>query len=688
MRKWLFIAEKPSLMREVQGCYNKHKREIMDAVGIIDFTALTGHVCRNWDTDDYEDWHGKKWHEVDYPMVPDSWGVKVISDQHKRKTVSDIKKKVKDYDGIVVGTDSDTEGYGIYYLLETYLKLQKKDALRFIESNLTDAGILQSLLSMTDYHKDPAHQYFVNSFILRSRTDWLFGMNATRVASLKLNDLYNVGRVKAPTLKLVYDNSVAIENFKPETSYLLEAEYQVGGATLRAILLDETMTGQKRAKTAMELQALPIPKKGVVRDVASKVTQSHAPKLFDLPTLQIESGMSPSETLETLQSLYEKHKVISYPRTQCRYVSTDKAKEFQGMLLRNFRAFPDLYAYVEQIRDFSSILKDKQVVNDKEVAKEAHDALLPTTTVPDLSKMTQKEQHICKIIYTRLLMQYLPKLKEEKITCLISHDDYHFTASGKTVLDQGFMVLARERKGVHLPSIKKGDSLTAEAFSPLERVTQPPKRLTQTTLLAAMMNIAKFIKDKALKESLSESKGIGTPATRDSIIKDLIEKGFVDDKKGLFITPKGRCYVESLKDLDIMHPVFAAKLDLMMKQVQRGEVSFENAYGQILEGLERTVKQINELKASPKSFSGKASGTEVPCPDCKGAARINKSGLFCDCGVKIFRKIAKKELTDSQLKQLLTKKKTGVIKGFQGAKGSFDVALARGEDGKISFIWD
>ena len=182
--RYLFIAEKPSLMRAVKETYEKHVDEITRKVGTIEFTALAGHVCGNFEPNDYEGWDAN-WAEIEYPMIPNTWKIKAINDPGKKKIISDIKKSLPNYDGVIVGTDSDTEGYGIYYNLETYLGIQNKYALRFIEHDLTDPAILESLLTMTDYHTDPVHINFVKSYLLRNRADWLYGMNSTRIMTVK-----------------------------------------------------------------------------------------------------------------------------------------------------------------------------------------------------------------------------------------------------------------------------------------------------------------------------------------------------------------------------------------------------------------------------------------------------------------------------------------------------------------------
>ena len=328
VQRWFFVAEKPSLMREVQKCYRNHQKDIINKVGSIDFIALAGHVCGSFFPDDYKnhpEWSGK-WDEIDYPIIPQQWGIKALDDKRKKETLKKIKSLVSEYDGIIVGTDSDTEGYGIYYLLEHYLKIEKKKALRFIEHSLTDKEIYEQLLCMRDYHTDPVHKHFTESFLIRMRTDWLFGMNVTRLMTNKCGVLMNTGRVKAATTKLIYDNSMAIDQFVSRTYYYLTADY----GNFKASQIDKHGKYVEYA-TADEVKKQSVPLNGKVLKKDVKDEYTNAPQLYDLSAIQVEAGrlykMSPKEVLATIQSLYETHKVISYPRTQCRYVSSEKAKD-------------------------------------------------------------------------------------------------------------------------------------------------------------------------------------------------------------------------------------------------------------------------------------------------------------------------------------------------------------------------
>lgn len=736
--KYLFVAEKPSVTKAVNACYLAHKNEVQKALGDIDFVSLRGHACKNCEPNDYEMWD-KPWKDVVYPMIPEEWKIKANDDAYSRKVLSEIKQRIQYYDAVIVGTDSDQEGYGIYYLIENYLEITNMPALRFMEGSLTDKEVLNSLLNMRDFHTDPIHKHFTDSFVLRSRADWLFGMNGSRLLSNKMGRTMNVGRVKAPVIKLIYDNSMAIENFKPEKYYQLVSIYD---DEFCAVYSDEKDHPIK-FKSVEEINDMDIPKTGVITSIEKNKVSTPCPMLYDLAAIQSEAGqtynMTPSEILNTIQSLYEKHKVISYPRTECRYVSEEKAKEFPQML-KQMLVFDELKSYVEKITDadIERVLQNKKIVNTKEVEKESHDALLPTDITPDLSKFTEKERLLCMLIYKRLLAQFLPELVEEKTKIHISHGDYKFYTTGKIVLNNGWRALYGEQKGKSLPFLEKNQSIESKEFIPSEKITSPPKRYTQASLLNAMENFWRFIEDKELRAVLKDSKGIGRPSTRDVIISEIIKNGYVTDKKGLYITDIGKSYIEALKGIDIVSPIFTALIDRDIKKIQRGEKTFDEVYNETLQKLKNCCSQLSSLKEMkimsrhrcqicgelfeesryylvcqecnvkiPKYVCGKTLDDSVidkilsgkptarytftkkdgskftarlvlvdnkelkfdlssgfVCPYCGKDMRVNKGGVFCECGLKIFNPCYGKRLTDKEIHYLLKNKKLPKTNGF------------------------
>ena len=666
-------------MREVQACYRRHQQEVRQKVGTIVFTALAGHVCEAYKPDDYKEWEGQKWEDITYPMIPQDW--KVAAKKDKSDLLKRIKGCLKTCDGIIVGTDSDVEGYGIYWMLEHYLHLEKYRTLRFVEHSLTEKEILQSLLSMTDYHEDPVHRAATDAYLVRSRADWLFGMNGTRVMSTKMGTLLRVGRVKAATLGIVYNNSMSIDNFRPEAYYQVHSGY----GSFSAVLMDK----DGKAATFKEKPEVDYPLEGAVKSRKSKREYMHAPKLFDLTTLQAEAGRlfryTPARTLEIVQSLYEKHKVISYPRTQCCFVSPGKAKEFP-MMLKLMDAFPDLGNVAAAVKPeaVQAAMRDKMVVNDAAVAKESHDALLPTSVRPDINRLTKDEYNICHLVYSRLLAQFLPQAATDRTDLVIAHGEGLFGLKGRILAEPGWRVLFPGGKDALVPDLKEGDAVTAKTIAPVAKQTQPPKRLDQASLVYAMKNIANVIEDPELKKSLSDSQGIGTPATRAGIIKELIDSSYMEDRKGkLYITGLGKFYVESLKGTGLTEPEFAARLDLEMKKVQYRETGYREGYAYVLGELKETCKKMQALEG--KAWGGEGSG--VPCPSCGTELAVKKYSYSCpSCGFKVQKEIAGKKVTPQVLATLCGKGTTPVYTFKKKDGGTFSARLTvRGKEVAFDF---
>ena len=685
MKKYLFIAEKPSLMREVKKTYDKHKSEVNSKVGQIDFTALSGHVCRYILPNEYDEWD-VKWVDIDLPMIPKTFKIDAISD--KKKLISDIKNQIKtgNYDGIIVGTDSDVEGNGIYYLLETYLGIGKTNALRFFENDLTDKALLESLLTMTDFHNNPRDVHMTEAFKIRSQMDWLIGMNFSVGFSVKSGFTMKVGRVKVPTLKLVYDNSKAIDEFVPHTDFELKAKYIEG---FDGILLpskdDEDGKNSFRFKT--EKEALDfvknLGKTGKIKNLDKKKVNTKAPQLYKLSDIQVEAGSefgySPSKTLEILQSLYENHKLLSYPRTDGRYISSEKTKDFPDML-KAIESIPILSLFTKTItnKDYDKIKSDKRIVNDVEVKKASHDALLPTGVIPQISKLSKDETNILIMVYKRLLALFLPDLVEEKTVLITDIDGYDFKTNGKVVLNKGWTELYDKKLANNeLPTLNVGDILNIEKYEPVSKTTTPPKRLTQATLIEAMENIAKYIEDKDLKIIMKDVKGIGMRSSRGKIIDDLIKAGYMTDKKsgGLYISNSGKQYIENIKDFSICKPELTAIWETKMQEIKEGSRSYDDTKNEMIAFVKETVNEIQTKEIKKVSLNKSKNETEYKCPLCGGNLIKSQYGWFCsnrkeqNCLYNIPNEIGHKKITETIVKQLVNNGVTKEIDGFKNKEG-------------------
>jgi len=710
MGKYLFIAEKPSAMREFSAVYKKHENEINKHLGVdgIDFTALAGHVCRYIEPKEYDGlWEGKKWSELYemLPLIPPTWRIDVI--HGREKLVKDLKTELKNnkYDGICVGTDSDVEGYGIYYLFMHYLGVQNYKTLRFFETSLTEKDILASFLSMTDFFSG-RHFNATEAFRFRSMYDWLLGMNMTIGCSVRYGELTKYGSVKAPTLKMIADNCEAIDSFKPTTTFGIRSMHTDG---FESVLTNEDDNKDRSFATKEDAENFikTLSLQATVKDFKKETKIHKAPKLYSLSDLQVDAakhGFSPDQTLDIAQKLYEERKLLSYPRTAGNYLASGKAPDFPD-LLNAIKDIPDLKTFVLGVSgaDIARAAKDPNIVNDKEVAKASHDALIPTGAKIDWNSLSKAEQTIYLLVCKRFLAHFMPMFSEEKTTLLLENNGAPFKANGRKTIANGYNDLyGKVSKDVLIPDYKPGDVVKIDLNEIYEKVSTPPARYTMGTIINAMKNIASQVEDPELKKRMRESEGIGTEATRASILKDLKDSGYISvGKSAIYITDAGKRYIEHIRrqredgsfDYGIADPVQVAYWSAQNKQIQLGEKTVDEVMSSFHKYL---VKKLTELKESGdpiKMTRAQAAAQDLPaCPLCGGKIAISKFGYFCStykesgCKLSIPNEMAGKKLTDNQKKGLLQGHKIHA-KGFKSKAGKFfeaDVKLNT-ETGRVEF---
>ena len=643
MPYYLFVAEKPSVMKEVKSTYEKHYDELRERIGLIDFVALSGHVCCYYEPDQYDAWKGKKWREIPLPMIPGQFKVGKLPDPRAARIVEDIRTRMKPgkYDGIIVGTDSDTEGNGIYYLISEYLHLEKIPTMRFFETSMTEKDILRSLNSLTDFYRNPRDVNMTRHYIARSQFDWLVGMNATRAATLRLGDLYRIGRVKAPTIKLVYDNCAAIDGFTPSTVFQVKVIYEAG---FSGILVDENrepVSWEKKEDALKKLNNLmAYPKIAKITSLERKKTATAAPQLYTLTAIQKEAGkelkLNPEKTMETIESLYLKH-LVSYPRTEGAYISSAKAESFPELLetVSKIPRFADTVSKVTPA-DISRTARDPRVVNDEKLKGASHDALLPTEKHADYGKLSPSEIQVYEMICKRFLAQFLPKKTEEKTILFAKIGDTCFKSAGTTVLDSGWTVLyPAKRSGEEIPAgLASEDTLNVKEYSIHEKTSKAPERFTTASLVGAMENISRYIEDKDLKKVMSEAKGLGTPATRSAIVSEIAKTGYIrleGKEEKIFITDKGKSYVEALSGFSILDPAAAAGWEELFQQVRKGEMPLESAQDKTLAYVRTFVKEISGIDAAPAAQARPENILpDCSCPYCGGTVRVLPWGYACE----------------------------------------------------------
>ena len=707
--KYLFIAEKNSVMRAVEETYRKHKSEIDRKLhGELIFTALSGHVCRWLEPSEYKEWKDLKWKDLELPLTPEPFLITGSKEKHASEVLNTVKQLVKDEkpDAYIVGTDSDIEGNGIYYLLSHELKITDKPTLRFFEQSLTENEVVDSLMNMTDFYKEPRDVRMTDTFITRSQFDWLVGMNATIAITLRSGELYKVGRVKAPTLKLVYDNSEAIENFIPHSDYQVKVIYADG---FSGLMLEEGNGEEALFETEEQAKAfieeLGDAKSASVTKVERNDVKEYAPSLYKLSALQGEAGSkynySPKETLDTVQELYEK-KFLTYPRTDGTYVSSAKAETF-GTLLNTLKKVDGVSEFAENVTasDIERVKKNKKVVNDEEVKKSSHDALLPTEYIPDLNSLSVMQQKIYLLVAKRFLAQFMPPKVDRKTVLLAEINGRTFKSNGSTNIARGWSELYDKKEAQEQISdeINKGNTLDVNELTTHEKKSKPPKRLTSASLVTAMENIAKYIDDKHLKDVMKEAKGIGTQATRADIIEQLISTGYIKcegKNNALTITDMGKRYMSVLKLFSITDPSSAAEWESLFQSVKEGVTTKDDAMEEILDYVYEFMDEVAnaDIKAMPRAVTT----LDIKCPYCGGAIKKLKWGYACEntIGDKCKFKVSSfhDKVKEDDIKELIVNGVTRKIRAISKSKKSgksFDARLklcAVDDDEAVKFSFD
>lgn len=669
--KALLIAEKPSLMRTIQDVYRQ-----INYPDTITFKLFVGHIIGLKNPKDYGivdgvDWSNKLWNEDMIPMIPNKFLYQVSSD--KKAIYKDLTNEIAsgDYDYIINACDPDREGNHIFQLFYNYSKCTLP-IKRFWTNDLSFEKVENALRNLR-YDGDglkPDLKHLTESAILRAWSDWLFGMNFTIGVSLQMHTTVKIGRVKTATHMMLAQREDEIKNFVPKTTYELESIYK---EKFSGTLFDENGNIRFEKKDDADDILKKLGQTAVVESITTKKETTQAPQLYKLSDLQTDAsklfGYSAEKVMEIAQSLYEK-KVLSYPRTDCRYVGTGLTKEF-SILLQSVATLKELEPYVKNLskQDLDNVAKNKKYVNDKELAKSGHYALSPTSVCPNWQTLTQEEKNILTMVYRRFLAIFLPPMICNKTTLITNNNTYTFKTTGKELISKGYT----EIYGTNiidnlLPNLKKGDIVNVDKFEMKDKTTTASPRYTQGTLIAAMENPAKFLEDDNLKEIIKEKQGIGTQATRSTIIKNLLDDKYVEEKKGkgkasyLYVTDLGMKIYENLKGEDFASVDMTGIWEEKLSKVAEGTYSFTSYECELRQYVKDTVIHIKQMNLNKYNSSKNVIGK---CPICGKDFIEGKNGYFCsneNCDFHIGKKILQATISKTEVLKLIAGKETKEMK--------------------------
>ena len=619
--KALVIAEKPSVARDIARVLHCEKKldggmEGKDYV----VTWAMGHLETLADPEAYDKKY-MKWEMETLPMMPDKMKLIVIPQTGKQFRAVKTLLFRKDIDRVVIATDAGREGELVArWILE--MAGCHKPVKRLWISSVTDKAIREGFANLRDGRE---YENLYRAAAARAEADWLVGINATRALTCKYNAQLSCGRVQTPTLAMIAHREQEIREFVPEEYFGISLK----AAGIRWSWQDKksgsyrTFDREKAEKQKKELEG-----KALKVSSVEKVSKNqNAPGLYDLTELQRDAsrrfGYSAKETLNIMQRLYENHKVLTYPRTDSRYIGKDVAETLKERLkacaVGPYRKLAGSLA-MKPIRTNGSFVDDKKVSD--------HHAIIPTEQFVDLSHMTNEERKIYDLVVRRFLAVLMPPFAYDETTMKAEAGESVFTARGKIVKNQGWKeayeteIFSEEDeenteelpKEQQLPELKKGEKLKIEKLELTIGKTKPPARFNEATLLSAMENPVKYMesRDKAYIRTLGETGGLGTVATRADII-DKLFKSFLMEKKGkdIYITSKARQLLKLVPE-DLKKPELTASWELKLGKIARGELKQE-AFLSSIRGY--TEELISEIKTADGTFRHE-NITGKKCPRC------------------------------------------------------------------------
>ena len=649
----LVVAEKPSVGRDIARvlkCTTRGEGFLRGQDYIVSWAL--GHLVTLCEPDELDEKY-KKWRMEDLPILPETLPTKVIP---KTRTQFSILKKLMGDDEvseIICATDAGREGELIFRLIYEKAKCTKPVKRLWI-SSMTDEAIREGFASIK-----PASEYdgLYRSAQSRSQADWLVGMNASRAFTLRYNTLLSIGRVQTPTLAILVKRFHEIQNFKPEEYHTVTADFgDYTGLWFDFKNLDERVnaripTPEQAARIVREVKG----QEGVVYSVAGEDKREIAPQLYDLTSLQRDAnrmlGFTADKTLKIAQSLYEKWKVLTYPRTDSRYLPTDmigRTRQTLSKLPAEYQPLLSRIAWKEE----GQLPISRRVFDNAKISD--HHAIIPTPQTAPLDKLPADERRLFDLVAKRLIAAFCAPFEYEQTKAVTKVGEHYFKSTGRIVKNAGWKEIYREDEAGEgkkqkkeeqdkaLPPLTAGDQRTVKKASAKKESTKPPAPHTDASLLAAMENAGRNLEDEALREQMKDS-GLGTPATRAAIIERLIQVGYAARKgRALTATEKGVQLIE-IAPPEIASPETTGKWELALNEIaqcKRDTARFMQGIRNMTEFLVNFAKETQNEGSFPeeekhKTRSGKTSARALPrldgvcCPLCGKPVQENDKAFGC-----------------------------------------------------------
>ncbi len=707
--KTLILTEKPSVARDFAkalGIDKQYDGYMENDQYII--TWAVGHLVELLEPEDYDEkW--KKWRIDTLPIIPEQFRYKPISRTEKQlRIIKDLISK-KSYDKIVIATDAGREGEVIARTILFISGFKDDNKLyRFWTSQALTPDVVKD--GMDALKKASEYDRLWKAGQSRQIADWLVGMNGSRAATIRMNDLFSIGRVQTAVLSLLVDRRRVRENFKPEPYWILRASFfspplntDDAEKIWQGIWFKEDESRFLNEKDAIQIQEKITDKTGKVRSVKKQKKNIPPPFLYSLTELQQDGnkkfGFSAETTLNIAQALYEEKKCLSYPRTDSKVLGSKNVDMTKNILNNLSKAYPQLFANIEKSLISGS---NKRVFNDAKLTD--HHALIPLKNIPNNANPDEKK--IYDLVLKRFAAAFHPDCEYEQTEIITEVEKETFRTTGKRILKPGWQVVYdtpqspdkkispdkedsqifdSEEEPEYLPPLAKGDPADVRETNLERKQTTPPPEYSEALLLKDMTNPGKYVAEDDLKKIYRGDVGLGTQATRAQIIETLLSRKYAERrKKNLIATDKGCHLIETLRQFNVAKnltsPEETARWEQQLHLIAQGKGSDTD----FLNGIKSFVEQtVEEFKKSNTLISSSDMGN---CPICGGKIIEGKRGFGCSkwrkedgaCRFVIWKNISGKMITPHIVKKLIEKKEAGPFQCLESTKDTKDTKKFKG----------
>ena len=691
--KALIIAEKPSVANDIAkalGGFTKHEDYFENDDFVI--SSAVGHLLEIAAPEEFDVKRGK-WSFANLPVVPPYFDLRPIVKTESRLKVLQKLIKRKDITSLINACDAGREGELIFRLIAQHAKASQGIKRLWLQS-MTPAAIREGFASL---RSDEEMQPLADAARCRSEADWLVGINGTR-AMTAFNSksggffLTTVGRVQTPTLSIVVEREELIRKFVSKDYWEVKAEFIAAAGVYEGRWFDpkfkkditEPDARENRLWSEAAAQSIVAACRGKKANVTeeSKPATQLAPQLFDLTSLQREAnarfGFSAKNTLGLAQALYERHKVLTYPRTDAKALPEDylgTVKQTMEILAENSQ---DYRAFAQQIlkgdpKDpkggYGWIKPNKRIFDNSKISD--HFAIIPTLETP--KNLSEPEAKLYDLVVRRFLAVFYPAAEFKVTTRITEVSGHHFKTEGRVLVNPGFLTVYGKSNQAddELVPVQAGETVQNESITAVPLKTKPPARYSEATLLSAMESAGKWVDDDEMREAMAE-KGLGTPATRAAIIEGLLaEKYIVREARELIPTAKAFQLMTLLRGLDVeelTRPDLTGNWENKLSLIEQGKMNRDTFMQEIAQMTQRIVKRAKEYDSD--TIPGDYATMTTPCPHCKGPVKENYRRFACEkCGFTISKTPGGRAFEYSEVEELLREKTIGPLQGFRSKMG-------------------